>query len=50
MRTIAVVPYDEKWPEAFNAESLLLQTLLGEVAKAIHHIGSTSVTASQQNP
>lgn len=50
MRTIAVVPYDEKWPEAFNTESLLLQTLLGEVAKAIHHIGSTSVYGLSAKP
>ncbi|WHU90000.1 GrpB family protein (plasmid) [Pantoea agglomerans] len=43
MRTIVVVPYDEKWPEAFIAECLLLQALPVEVVKAIHHIGSTSV-------
>lgn len=29
MRTIVIVPYDEKWPEMFEAESLLIQTLLG---------------------
>lgn len=50
MRTIIVVPYDDKWPEMFEAESLLLKTLLGGVAKSIHHIGSTSVPGLSAKP
>ena len=50
MRTITVVPYDDKWPEMFEAERLLIKTLLGEVAKEIHHIGSTSVPGLSAKP
>jgi len=50
MRTIIVVPYDEKWPAMFEAESLLVKTLLGGVAKRIHHIGSTSVPFLSAKP
>lgn len=50
MRTIIVVPYDDKWPEMFEAESLLIKTLLGGVAKSIHHIGSTSVSGLSAKP
>lgn len=50
MRTIFVVPYDNKWPEMFEAESLLIKTLLGGVAKDIHHIGSTSVPGLSAKP
>lgn len=50
MRKIAVVPYDEKWPEMFNAESFLIKTLLGDVATNIHHIGSTSVPGLSAKP
>ena len=49
-RTISVVPYDEKWPEAFEAERLVIQALLGEVAVNIHHIGSTSVSGLAAKP
>ncbi|XDK22198.1 Hypothetical protein ABZS17I87_02528 [Kosakonia cowanii] len=45
-----MVPYDEKWPELFNAESFLIKRLLGEVAKDIHHIGSTSVPGLSAKP
>ncbi|MBK0004449.1 GrpB family protein [Erwinia sp. S38] len=50
MRTITVVPYDKKWPEMFEAERLLIKTLLGQVAKDIHHIGSTSVPGLAAKP
>lgn len=45
MRKIIVVPYVDSWPEMFEAESLLIKTLLGGMAKDVHHIGSTSVPA-----
>ena len=50
MREIAVVPYVEKWPEMFNSESFLIKMLLGDVAKNIHHIGSTSVPGLSAKP
>lgn len=50
MREIVVVPYDEKWPEIFKAESFLIKTLLGDVAKDVHHIGSTSVPGLSAKP
>ncbi len=49
MREIVVVPYDKGWPEMFEAERFQLQTLLGDVAEKIHHIGSTSVPGSRQS-
>lgn len=50
MRTITVVPYDEKWPEMFEAESVLITTLLGKRVKNVHHIGSTSVPGLSAKP
>lgn len=50
MREIVVEPYDEKWPAMFNAENFLLQALLGDVARKIHHIGSTSVPGLSAKP
>lgn len=50
MRKIAVVPYDEKWPQLFEAESLLIKTVLGGVAENVHHIGSTSVPGLSAKP
>lgn len=50
MRTVAVVPYEKQWPVMFKAESSLIQALLGEVVKDIHHIGSTSVPGLSAKP
>ncbi len=50
MRKIIVVPYDDKWPEMFEAESSLIKKLLGGVAKNVHHIGSTSVHGLSAKP
>lgn len=50
MREIVVVQYDEKWAEMFKAESYLIKTLLGDVAKDVHHIGSTSVPGLSAKP
>uniref|UniRef100_UPI0031E3BD77 GrpB family protein n=1 Tax=Klebsiella sp. TaxID=576 RepID=UPI0031E3BD77 len=50
MRKIAVVSYDEKWPQLFEAESLLIKTVLGGVAENVHHIGSTSVPGLSAKP
>jgi len=50
MRKIIVVPYDDRWPEMFEAESLLIKTLLGGMVKDVHHIGSTSVPGLSAKP
>lgn len=50
MREIVVVPYDEQWPGMFKAESFRIQALLGEIAKNVHHIGSTSVPGLSAKP
>lgn len=50
MRTIIVVPYDNKWPEMFETERSLINVLLGGVAKDVHHIGSTSVPGLSAKP
>ncbi|WP_414147042.1 GrpB family protein [Erwinia sp. BNK-24-b] len=43
MRTITVVQYDKRWPDIFLLDRSLIQGALGEIAKNIYHIGSTSV-------
>lgn len=50
MRKITVVAYDDRWPDAFEAESALLQATLGHVISGIHHIGSTSVPGLAAKP
>ncbi len=50
MRKVTIVEYDKRWPELFEAESLLLLMILGEVVLTIHHIGSTSVPGLAAKP
>lgn len=50
MRLLTVVDYDRQWPDVFEAEHALLLTTLGDVARCIHHIGSTSVTGLAAKP
>jgi GrpB-like predicted nucleotidyltransferase (UPF0157 family) len=40
---IVIEPYKESWPATFRDVGAAIRTALGEVALAIHHIGSTSV-------
>ena len=40
---LEIVPYKEDWPEEFQALARVLRGGLGELAKRIDHIGSTSV-------
>jgi GrpB-like predicted nucleotidyltransferase (UPF0157 family) len=49
-KAVQVVPYDERWPEAFGREEGRLAALLGPAAVAIHHIGSTSVLGLWAKP
>jgi GrpB-like predicted nucleotidyltransferase (UPF0157 family) len=42
-RTLAVVPYDPRWPDAFEVLASRAESALGSVAVRVDHIGSTSV-------
>jgi GrpB-like predicted nucleotidyltransferase (UPF0157 family) len=49
-RIVEVVAYNPAWQDAFQTERALLQAALGEVAVAIHHVGSTSVPGLAAKP
>jgi GrpB-like predicted nucleotidyltransferase (UPF0157 family) len=40
---VVVVPYDPRWPAAFEAAAGELRAALGGAILAVHHVGSTSV-------
>src|SRR5438309_9036646 len=40
---IEIVPYDPRWPAAFEAEAVRLRDALGPLAVRIDHNGSTAV-------
>jgi len=45
-----IVPYDEKWPAAFEAEAGRLRAALGLLALRIDHNGSTAVPGLASKP
>jgi GrpB-like predicted nucleotidyltransferase (UPF0157 family) len=47
---VHVVPYDPNWPAEFNAEAVRLRSALGDIAVALHHIGSTSIPGLSAKP
>ena len=47
---IRVVPYDKRWPARYEAEAQRIREALGNVAVAVHHIGSTSVPGLTAKP
>jgi GrpB-like predicted nucleotidyltransferase (UPF0157 family) len=49
-RKIEVVDYDPAWPQMFELERESLYRILGAVAIAIHHIGSTAVPGLSAKP
>ena len=49
-RHIIVLPYDEKWAEAFEAIKRELAAALGDTAISIEHVGSTSVKGLAAKP
>jgi GrpB-like predicted nucleotidyltransferase (UPF0157 family) len=49
-RTIIVTDYDPGWPAAFEALRARVALVLGEVALAIEHVGSTSVPGLAAKP
>lgn len=49
-RKIEVVKYNPAWPKRFDTERKRLRRTLGEVAKRIHHMGSTAVPGLAAKP
>ena len=47
---IRVVPYDALWPAEYEAEAKRIRDAVGEVAVALHHIGSTAVRGLSAKP
>jgi len=47
---VVVVPYDPTWPAKFEALRTALASALGDVAWAIHHVGSTAVPGLPAKP
>ncbi len=48
---IVVEPYDERWPDRFDAERVALERILQPwLAGGIHHIGSTAVPGLPAKP
>jgi GrpB-like predicted nucleotidyltransferase (UPF0157 family) len=43
MARIEIVEYQARWPAEFAGIAALLRQAFGPLARAIHHIGSTSV-------
>lgn len=50
LRAVEVVPYDDSWPQLFEAERERLATALGPLALEIVHIGSTAVPGCSAKP
>ena len=49
-RHIVVLPYDEKWHQAFLHIKSELEPALGQLAISIEHVGSTSVPGLAAKP
>lgn len=47
---VMVVPYDPEWPGLFSQVGAALRTALGETARRIDHIGSTSIPGLDAKP
>lgn len=49
-KAVIVVPYDPHWPQNFDAIRREIEAVLGELAVAVHHVGSTSVSGMSAKP
>ncbi|EKK7719858.1 GrpB family protein [Cronobacter sakazakii] len=49
-RQIMLEPYNPAWPAQFAEEEKRVREVLGDVALAVHHIGSTSVPGLAAKP
>jgi GrpB-like predicted nucleotidyltransferase (UPF0157 family) len=48
--TIDLADYDPAWPDLFTSESDRIRSTLGDVARALEHVGSTSVPGLAAKP
>lgn len=49
-RVVEIVAYDPLWPQRFVAERVRIESAMGETARRIEHIGSTSVPGLAAKP
>jgi GrpB-like predicted nucleotidyltransferase (UPF0157 family) len=49
-QTIVIADYDPAWPERFSREEAKIRAALGEAARSVEHIGSTSVPGLAAKP
>ena len=47
---VRVEPYDPEWPQNYEAIRKEIYQILGELAIAVHHVGSTSVPGMSAKP
>ena len=50
MTTVAAVPHDPGWRDAFEAQARNISAVPGENLVAIHHIGSTAIPGILAKP
>lgn len=50
MKSVIVVPYDEKWKKSFEQIKRKLADALENYALAIEHVGSTSIEGLAAKP
>src|SRR5262245_16428240 len=48
--TFEIVPYDPRWPAAFDVEAIRLREALGALALRVDHHGSTSIPGLVSKP
>lgn len=49
-RTLRLVPWDPEWPARFAAEAARVRAALGDLARAVEHVGSTAVPGLAGKP
>src|SRR6266566_1835644 len=47
---IEIVKYDPRWPNLYTEEQERVESVLGDLAESIEHIGSTSVPGLSAKP
>ena len=50
MKSVIVVPYDDTWPQKFEAEAKKISDILGDNCIEVHHIGSTAIPGIYAKP
>lgn len=48
--TVRVVPYQPEWRSLFEAEAVLLRSVMGDAALGVEHVGSTAVEGLDAKP